>query len=189
MKRFLITLTCVTLLIAPATFAAEQEKEILDTVRGFYSWVLVNGIDTLALEPKIKDVPGSTKFYLDTTTLDAFTERFMRSGYFSPDFPAAVARYYSKYKADFAAMSQKDFDEAASGGRGPMMETEDMDIFFCAQEYEYQKQFIQGMKIKSASFNGNTAKVIIVSPYKWETEFRFVKIKNRWLISGYCVYQ
>jgi hypothetical protein len=188
MKRFLITLACFTLLIAPVAYAAEQEIEVLDVVRGFYSWVLVNGKDTLVLEPKIKDVPGSTKFYLDTSTLDAFTARFMSSGYFSPDFPAAVARYYNKYKADFAAMSQKDFNEAANGGRGPMMETEDMDIFFCAQEYEYRKQFIQDLKIKSASFSSSKAKVIIVSPYKWETEFHLVKVNNRWLISGYCVF-
>lgn len=70
-----------------------------------------------------------------------------------------------------------------------MMETEDMDPFFSAQEYEYQKAYVQGMKIKSANIGRLTATATVTSPYQWETKFRFTKVRERRLISGYCVYR
>ncbi|WP_169741263.1 hypothetical protein [Andreprevotia chitinilytica] len=174
--------------IRPAA-AGTQEQQLLETVRGFYGWALQNGDQTVKLEPRIKDIAGSTRFYLDMTTLTPFTARFMQSGYFAADFPDAVARYYRRYDAQFKTLKQAEFDEMARDGRGPQMDVEDMDIFFCAQEYEYKRKFIQGMKIKSASFAASTAQAVIVSPYKWETTFHFRKVGSRWLIAGYCVFE
>ncbi|MDD5411865.1 MAG: hypothetical protein PHF31_10700 [Methylobacter sp.] len=132
---------------------------------------------------------GSTRFFLDTTSLHAFTEELMNSQQFSPQFPNAVARYYTKYQKEFEALTQKDFDEYARDGRGPLMDVEDMDIYFCAQEYEYTPKFIDSLKVSKFTVNGDTATAVIESPYKWQTTFHFTKVKGQWLISGYCVYQ
>jgi hypothetical protein len=175
--------------LAPAAFARPSQQQLLETVQGFYAWTVQQGSQTAKLEPHIKDVPGTTRFYLDTSTLDAYTARFMQSGYFAPDFPAALSRYYKRYEAEFNNLGQDAFDQLAKDGRGPMMETEDMDPFFCAQEYEYQKSFVKGMKIKTANIGRLTATATVTSPYQWETRFRFTKVGNRWLISGYCVYE
>jgi hypothetical protein len=45
------------------------------------------------------------------------------------------------------------------------------------------------MRLKSAWIEGATAAAVVISPAKWETTFHFVKVRDRWLISGYCVYR
>jgi hypothetical protein len=140
-----------------------------------------------ALEPKIVEVQGSTRFYLDTKTLKPFAERFVASGYFTSDFPRAVERYYKKYEARFAAMSE--LDQMAKDGRGPLLETEDMDLFFCAQEYDYKKDFVDRLKLATVAVHGDKATAEVESTYQWKTKFRFRKVAGRWLIAGYCVYE
>lgn len=189
MRHLLLTIALSIIVCATASAATPVERELLATVRGFYTWTLQNSKQTEQLEPRISDIPGSTRFYLDTSTLDAFAASYIASGYFAPEFRDAVARYYLANKKEFDAWTQEEFDSVARDGRGPLMDTEDMDIFFCAQEYEYKADFIQGMKIKSSSIAKNKAIAVVLSPYSWETTFSFVKIKDRWLISGYCVYQ
>lgn len=191
MPRFAI-LFALLLLNVPAVWAGgPADQVLLDTVRGFYGWVLDNGKETAQLEPRIKAVAGTNRLYLDLSTLDAFTAAFLRSGYFAPDFSRAVAAYYRKHEAELAALPQAEFDEMEQDGRGPLLETEDMDIFFCAQEYEYRQPFIQGMRLKRTWLEDATATAtaIVESPTKWETTFHFVKEQERWLISGYCVYR
>lgn len=186
----LAILFSLLLLNTPAAWAGDPaDQALLDTVRGFYSWVLEHGQETAQLEPHIKTVPGTNRLYLDLSSLDSFTEAFMGSGYFAADFPKAVAAYYRKHQAKIAAHSQAEFDEMAQDGRELLMETEDTDVFFCAQEYEYRPQFIQGMRIKNSWLEGATAAAVVISPAKWETTIHFVKARERWLISGYCVYR
>lgn len=188
LPRFILILS-LFLLNVPAAWAGPADQPLLDTVRDFYGWVLEHGKETAQLEPRIKAVAGSNRLHLDLSTLDAFTVAFLRTGYFAPDFSRAVAAYYRKHQTELAALPQAEFDEMARDGRGPLLETEDMDLFFCAQEYEYSKQFIQGMRLKSIWDEGATAAGIVISPAKWETTFHFVKAQDRWLISGYCVYR
>lgn len=183
-----LSFCALTFLTSVTAVARTPEQQLADTVQGFYGWVLLHGASADKLAPLIKDVKGSTRFYLDTSTLDAYSHSFMQSGYFSADFPAAVARYYLPYQTQFATMSQAEFDQLAIDHRGPLMDVEDMDNFFCAQEYEYKKRFVRGMKLTEIHFNGDRATAMVVSPYQWKTPFAFVKINGRWLISGYCVY-
>jgi hypothetical protein len=179
-----------SLLVWPlSSFSAADSQPLLNTVKAFYGWVLKNGEAASRLEPKIVNVSGSTRFFLDTSSLQAFTEKFMNSQLFSPQFPNAVAKYYTKYQKEFEALTQKDFDDLARDGRGPLMDVEDMDIYFCAQEYEYTPKFVDSLKISKSTVNGNTATAVIESPYEWKTTFHFTKVKGKWLISGYCVYQ
>ena len=153
-----ILLLLAALSATPAVpLRVEPREDLLRTVRGFYAWVLVHHKEVAALEPKVVDVKGSTKFYLDTKTLHAFADRFLASGYFTRDFPSAVERYYKKYQDQFAAMPQRELDQMAKDGRGPLLETEDMDLFFCAQEYEYKKDFVDHLKLTSVSVQGDTA--------------------------------
>ena len=164
-------------------------KVLLAKVKDFYMWALANHDKVSALEPRIRNVEGSTRFYLDMKTLDEFSREFMKSGLFSKQFPEAIARYYKKYEAQFNALAQSEFDEMAKDGRGPMMEVEDMDIFFCAQEYEYEQKFVEGMRISELSEKSEVTSVVVESPYKWKTTFGFKKDDGQWLIAGYCVYQ
>ena len=185
-----IALIAVLLSKAPIVSASNQDEQaVMAGVQGFYGWVLKNGKQVSALQPQIRDIAGSKRFQLDTKNLQAFSGKFMASGYFAPDFPAALQRYYGKYQQQFQAYTDAEFAEMAKDGRGPLMETEDMDIFFCAQEYEYKPSFIKKIKAKSIKLDGDNASVTIVSPYQWETEFKFVKVGQRWLIAGYCVFQ
>ncbi|MES2041644.1 MAG: hypothetical protein V4495_27830 [Pseudomonadota bacterium] len=172
-----------------ASASGQDEQALMASVQGFYGWALKNGKQVSALQPAIKDIPGSKKFQLDTKNLKAFSGKFMASGYFAPDFPAALERYYGKYQKQFKAYTDAEFAQMAKDGRGPLMETEDMDIFFCAQEYEYKPSFIKKIRAKSIKLDGDKASVTVVSPYQWEAEFKFVKVGHRWLIAGYCVFQ
>jgi hypothetical protein len=184
-----LTLTALPLVLLLAALPGPPQQDLQKTVQGFYAWVLVHHLEVAALEPKIVEIQGSTKFYLDTKTLRPFAERFVASGYFTPDFPRTIERYYKKYEAQFAAMSKREFDQMAKDGRGPLLETEDMDLFFCAQEYEYKKDFVDHLKLTSAAVHGDTATAEVESTYQWKTKFKFRKDGRRWLISGYCVYE
>jgi len=86
-------------------------------------------------------------------------------------------------------MPQRELDQMAKDGRGPLLETEDMDLFFCAQEYEYKKDFVDHLKLTSVSIQGDTATAEVESSYQWKTKFKFRKEGDWWLISGYCVYE
>jgi hypothetical protein len=166
-----------------------ESAAILARVKAFYTWTLSNSRSVLALEPHIKNVKGSPRFYLEASTLNAFSAAFMESGDFSGDFQSKVEQYYGRYKKKFSGYSQKQFAQIKKDGRGPLMETEDMDIFFCAQEYEYAPSFIDQMKLADLKINGKTASATVVSPYDWKTEFQFKKSGTRWLISAYCQYK
>lgn len=176
----------VASLALPASADPVTEQQLLETVQGFYRWVIANGEETANLQPSIRDIPGTTRFELDTSTLPDFTDRFMRSGFFAAGFPAAVNGYYQRYAAEFAALPQAEFDQIAQDGRGPMMETEDTNLFFCAQEYEPNEPFVAGMQLKDVQIEGDQASAVVVSPFEWETEFHFTRTPERWLISGYC---
>jgi hypothetical protein len=166
-----------------------ERQAALRTIKGFYLWALEHGKEVGALQPVIKDIPQSDRFYLDTASLDRFATKFLESGFFAPEFAPAVKKYYEKYKAQFEALPQKEFADLKQYGRGPLMEVEDMDIFFCAQEYDYTPDFVAKTAIKSFRLSGDRAEVIVISPYQWETNFSMVKREGRWLISRYCVFQ
>lgn len=186
-------MTALLVLAAPVSASASttDEQALMARVHGFYDWVLKNGTQVSKLQPVIKDIPRSKKFQLDTRNIKAFSGKFMASGYFAPEFPAAIEHYYDKYQKQFAAYTPAEFAEMAKDGRGPLMDTEDMDIFFCAQEYEYKKSFVSKLKAKSVKLDGDKATVIVTSPYQWETEFRFARINSnsQWMITGYCVFK
>ncbi len=189
MNRLFVALTAALLpLCAGAAARTPAEQALLDTVRSFYGWVLQNGEATAKLQPRIMPVPGSNRLYLDTSTLAAFNAKFMGSGQFAPAYPAAVARYYAKQRRQLNALTPQDFDQLARDGRGPLMDTEDRDIFFCAQEYEYTARYVQQMTITSSQITGSRAVAVVESPLGWQTTFRFAKVKNRWRIAGYCMY-
>ncbi len=184
-----LPLAMAVVLTSPVAAAPPDDKKLMETVRGFYGWVLRHGDTVNKLQPKIEGMAQTTRLYLDMSSLPAFTSEFMRSGYFAPTFPEAIKRYYQKQQAQIEAIKPEEFDQMARDGRGPMMETEDMDIFFCAQEYEYKMSFIRQMKLKSSQGMDRTATAVVESPLGWETTFRFANVKGRWLIAGYCVYQ
>lgn len=143
---------CITALLCSFSNAAiseNYETESLGLIKNFYTWVIENESEVSKLEPTIVDVPGNNRFYLDTTNLSKFSSAFLESGYFSKTFQTSLEAYYVKYKNKFDAYPQKEFDDLAKYGRGPLMEVEDMDIYFCAQEYEYKSEFVEAMKVKS----------------------------------------
>jgi|WetSurMetagenome_2_1015567.scaffolds.fasta_scaffold65003_3 hypothetical protein len=188
--RVKIIVVVVVLLFCSSAYADDNTAKILlGKVKDFYMWALVNHDKVSALGPCIRNVEGSTRFYLDMKTLDEFSHEFMKSGLFSKQFPDAIARYYKNYETQFNALPQSEFDEMAKDGRGPMMDVEDMDIFFCAQEYDYDPKFIQGMRIFELSGKSDVTSVVVESPYKWKTTFNFKNEDGKWLIVGYCVYQ
>jgi hypothetical protein len=166
-----------------------ERAAAMSTIKGFYLWALEQGKEVEALQPVIKDIPHSDRFYLDTLNLDRFAKKFLDSGFFAPEFEPAVKKYYERYRAQFKALPQQEFADLKKYGRGPLMEVEDMDIFFCAQEYDYTPDFVAKTAIKSFRLSGDRAEVVVISPYQWETNFSMVKREGRWLISRYCVFQ
>ncbi len=166
-----------------------EQAAALRTIKGFYLWALAHGKEVEALQPVIKDIPHSDRFYLDTANLDRFAKKFLESGLFAPEFEPAVKKYYERYRTQFEALPQQEFADLKKYGRGPLMEVEDMDIFFCAQEYDYTPEFVAKVAIKSFRLSGDRAEVVVLSPYQWETNFSMVKREGRWLISRYCVFQ
>lgn len=177
-------------LLLTACHSQENDTvQLLTTVKKFYGWVLANGEATQNLAPKIIDEPNNTRFKLDTSSLQAFQEKMMSSGVFAPSFPNAVEKYYTKHQATFANMTQQEFDQIAKDGRGPMMEVEDMDMFFCAQEYESKPEFVEKLKITEQHIEDNNAWAVVESTYGWPTKFYFEKINAQWLIKAYCVFE
>lgn len=167
----------------------DQRAALLEVVRGFYGWVLRDGTRVAELQPVIREVPGSTRLTLDRSKESAFAGAFVKSGYFTRDFPKAIARYYDRHAAELDSTSQAEFDQMAQDGRGPLMEVEDMDLFFCAQEYGYRQGFVDSLKVASAAAEGDTARLEIVSSYGWPVTFRFRRVDGKWLIRGYGVYE
>jgi len=166
-----------------------EQAAALRTIKGFYLWAREHGKEVEVLQPVIKDIPHSDRFYLDTANVDRFAKKFLESGFFAPEFAAAVKKYYERYKTQFEGLPKEEFADLKKYGRGPLMEVEDMDIFFCAQEYDYTPDFVAKMAIKSFQLSGDRAEVVVISPYQWETNFSMVKREGRWLISRYCVFQ
>lgn len=182
-------LASLCLLTTQPAPAGELQQDLLSTIKGFYTWALTHNEPVYALAPAIKNHENSSRFYLDTTQLAAFTEQFMASGYFSSQFPAAVTQYYRNYETEFATYTQETFDQMAADGRGPLLEVEDMDIFFCAQEYDWTPDFIDNTRLVKTSVQGDNATAIVESTYQWQTTFHFHQEKGHWLISGYCVFE
>lgn len=164
-------------------------NELLATLNSYYRWVLTNADSVMKNAPGIVDVPGTSKFYLDRSSEQEFINGFMRSGLFSTEFPAAVSKYYAKYEKEFSGYSDAEFDQIARDGRGPLMEVEDMDIFFCAQEYTYNEEYIKNIRLKDLQINDNRASVLTVFPFEWETRFKLQMIDGKWLISAFCLYE
>jgi hypothetical protein len=73
-----------------------EQAAALRTIKGFYSWALEQGKEVETLQPVIKDIPYSDRFYLDTSNLDRFAKKFLDSGFFAPEFTAAVKKYYER---------------------------------------------------------------------------------------------
>lgn len=184
-------------LVLPAAASAQNPiplddsagREIAARLERYYQWVLASASTVLKSEPRVVDVPGTNRFSLDRSTEQQFIDGFMDSGNFSAEFPAAVSRYYAKYQKEFAGYAQAEFDQMAHDGRGPLMEVEDMDIFFCAQEYEYKDEYIKNIRLKDLEISGDTASVVTIFPFEWETHFKFNKVDGLWLISAFCVYE
>jgi hypothetical protein len=179
---------------SPADQAASAREtarrdSCLATVTAFYKWVLRNGASTDSLCPAIAEIEGTTRFYVDLGTLPRFTSRFMQSGLFAHSFPERVEAYFRRYQQKFLTIPQEDFDQIALDGRGPMMEVEDMDLFFCAQEYDYTEAFVAKLKPVAFHAGDGSAEMTVESPYGWKTEFDFAREAGRWLISGYCVFR
>jgi hypothetical protein len=193
-KRFGVLLAVLTTMLLYGACSVQKDDPVeraaaLRTIKGFYLWALQHGKEVEALQPVIKDIPQSDRFYLDTSNVERFAKKFLDSGFFAPEFEAALKTYYERYKVRFETLPQKEFADLKQYGRGPLMEVEDMDIFFCAQEYDYTPDFVAKTAIKSFRLSGDQVEVIVISPYQWETSFSMVKREGRWLISRYCVFQ
>lgn len=167
----------------------DDSAAILGTIKGFLRWALQNDEVIKALQPRIKRVPGSTHLVLDRSRLDAFASRFLASGLFDASFADAVRRYYTRHAAQLAAMTKAEFDELAKYGRGPLMEVENMDLLFCAQEYEYRPEYVDAFQLTRLDVHGDRATAEVLSPYQWPTRFALVRRGGRWLIAAYCVFE
>jgi hypothetical protein len=174
---------------APPSTDAADAALVLQSIKRFYTWARTHHAEMEALAPRIKDVPGSNRFVLDRSRLDQFSARFLASGLFDPSFEDAVRRYYAKHAARIADMKAAEFAALATHGRGPMMDVEDMEVLFCAQEYEYTSEFVNGFKLTKLAVDGDRARAEATSPYQWKTPFRLVRRGGRWLITGYCVFE
>jgi hypothetical protein len=189
-RRALVLVSALAILVTPHAGRADEAATLLAVIQDFYKWTAQNADSLKALEPKIDEVPGSKRLTLDAAKADAYAAYLITSGFFHPQyFPRNVKRYYTRVHDDLKAISDADYADMKRDGRGPLMETEDMDPFFCAQEYEYDPSFIDGMTITSASVNGDHAQAVVKSPYEWETTFTFLRRSQRWLITGFCAFQ
>ena len=167
----------------------DQGAALSQTVRGFYGWALSHGMETRRLEPHIVPMRESTRLTLDMSTLDKYCKQFMESGFFSPEFPAHLLNYYRNSSEHLQEYSQADYDEMARDGRGPLMDSEDLDVFFCSQEAQYTSSYAAGARLMNIKIGSDTANADVVTPDNWKTKFNFRKVGKQWLISGYCLYQ
>jgi hypothetical protein len=184
-----IALTLAVTAGAHAATSKSQEAALLQTVKGFYGWVLKHGKDARHLEPRVTQVPGSTRLYLDQGSLDQYSDVLMASGFFAPEFRSHVARFYARSARELSKYSQGEFDEMARDGRGPLIDSEDIDVFFCSQEAEYTPDYVAGTRLERYHVKGDTATAVVVTPDQWKTTFTFRKIKGAWRISGFCLYK
>jgi hypothetical protein len=168
------------LVCTSAKVQSQPSGRPVDTVSAFYRWTLSSGRTTEELQPRVVRDSTGAAIALDDSTLPRFKAQFMASGLFAPEFTDAIDAYYDHHKVAIA--------KSPGIEDGPVLETEDMDIFFCAQEYEYTSQFIDGMKVVSESVVSNVAELEVQSPYGWKTHFRLRRIASDWRISGYCVF-
>lgn len=182
-------LLCLASIFQSARAETRDEREILHTIKGFYVWILKHGPVMDTFQPHIADKVGSNQFYLDRSNEAKFAGYFMRSGLFASDFPQKLSAYYEPIERQIEKISNQEFDDIARDGRGPMMEAEDMDVYFCAQEYEYKRDFVFGMRLKSLLVERDHAHAIVISPLSWETTFEMERHHGRWLIAGYCLYK
>jgi hypothetical protein len=173
---------------AAAAPPGARDAELLAVVKAFYGWVLEHGREVEPLAPRIVDDPGSTRYHLDRSRLPKFTAGFMKSGLFAAGFPRAVERYYARQDARIRARPRADLDQEASDGRGPVMEVEDMDLFFCAQEHEYTAAFVAGFEPRAVRRLRGRTQVDVESPAGWPGRFWLVREGSRWRIAGYCVF-
>jgi len=186
-------LCAVLLALAVATGAHaamndNQEEALLQTVKGFYGWVLENGKNAQRFEPRITQLKGCTRLFLDQSKLGQYSDALMSSGFFAPEFRSHVAGFYAKSERELSKYSKEEFDEMARDGRGPLIDSEDIDVFFCSQEAEYTPSYIADTRLQQFSINGETATAVVETPDQWKTNFSFRKIKGIWKISGYCLY-
>jgi len=188
-KVFALLLLVSVAACAHAAGDKSQEEALLQTVTGFYGWGLNNGKDALRFEPRITHVPGSTRLYLDQSTLGQYSDALISSGYFAPEFRSNVAGFYAKSADELSKYSQREFDEMARDGRGPLIDSEDIDVFFCSQEAEYTSDYVAGTRLQLYRINGEMATAVVVMPDQSKTDFSFRKIKGIWQISGYCLYK
>jgi hypothetical protein len=181
-----MTLKCLTFLglVALISACAKPQREPAsrpgDTISAFYRWVLSNGSATEKLQPRVVRDSSGAAISLDDSTLPQFKDRFISSGLFAPEFTNALDAYYNRHKSAIAT--------APGSEGGPVLETEDMDIFFCAQEYEYTPEFIGGIKVVAELTTADVAELDVESSYGWKTHFTLSRIASDWRISGYCVF-
>jgi hypothetical protein len=171
--------------IAEATPTPVSAKGV---VRRFYAWTLDNGQRVRRLEPKVSWDPATRELALGTATLPDFVGAFMDSGLFAPEFAGVLAGYYQNHAAAIAATPPDLLEAYAMHGRDILLETEDMDIFFCAQESEYTPSFIRQMKLIATRATPEAVTIRSISTYEWKTDFTLRKLGDQWLITGYCVF-
>jgi hypothetical protein len=180
-RRFAsLALTALVTTVALAACSQAPAPRPIDTVMAFYGWALNNGAAVEKLEPRVVRDSAFRAIALDDTKLPQFKAKFMESGLFAPDFAMALDAYYNRRKSAIA--------KEPAIEDGPVLETEDMDMFFCAQEYEYTPEFVQGMRVVSESQTAEFSELELESPYEWKTHFWLKRVASKWLISGYCVF-
>ena len=166
-----------------------QQAVLSQTVQDFYTWVLAHGMETRRLEPRIVPIQGSTRLALDMSTLSDYSRAFLQSGCFAPEFPSRVDSFYQRASDRLEKYSQAEFDEMAREGRGPLMDSEDIDVFFCSQEAQYTTSYATGARLGISQIGVDIAVAEVVTPDTWKTKFTFRRIGKKWLISGYCLYR
>ena len=179
----------VLLLAAHSGGAAPGGDTPSRVVRRFYEWTLRNGEQVRRLEPRVSWDPENRRLALDSTTLPEFVAAFMDSGLFAPEFATVLSGYYRTHAEHIAATPPDLLDAYATHGRDILLETEDMDIFFCAQEAQYTPQFVRRMKLRTIRADSTLAVIRSTSSYGWTTEFALRRVADHWLITGYCVFR
>ena len=179
----------VLLLAAQSGGAAPGGDTPSRVVRRFYEWTLRNGEQVRRLEPRVSWDPENRRLALDTTTLPEFVAAFMDSGLFAPEFATILSGYYRNHGEVIAATPPDLLDTYATHGRDILLETEDMDIFFCAQEMQYTTTFIRRMTLRTVHADADRTDVRSTSTYGWKTDFTLRRVDGRWRIAGYCVFR
>lgn len=188
-KIYVIALMLALAVNTPAEATNSEGAALLQTVQQFYGWVLKHGQETRRFEPRVMQETGSTRLYLNQSSLDQYSDALMASGFFAPEFRSRVAGFYARSALELNKYSQSEFDEMAQDGRGPLIDSEDIDVFFCSQEAEYSRAYASGARLNSYKIKDDTATAVIITPDQWKTTFTFRKLKIGWRISGFCLYK